>query len=126
MSKKTITGILFFLLMVFGLYFFNTASNGFCLGAHLLNKLGLKAWEVDERKLGLHYTVFYGLGFIIIGLWGAGKYLKDSYPKLVKNMLWVFLALLLFIVPATTEAAKKPILLISKRCQGGGIPCQRK
>lgn len=106
MNRNTVIGMLFFLLMVFGLFFSAEASNGFCLGDYLLNQLGLKSWQNNEEQMGLRYIFFYALAFVIIGMWGAKKYLKDSYPNLAKNMVWIFLALLLFIVPATTEFAK--------------------
>ncbi len=104
--KNRVIGIAFFSLMIFGLSFSSTASNGFCLGDYLLNQLGLKAWHNDQEKLGLHYTFFYALTFVVIGWRGATKYLKESHPYLIKKMLWIFLALLLFIVPAVTEYAK--------------------
>ncbi len=104
--KNKMIGIAFFLLMIFGLFFSSIASNGFCLGDYLLNQLGLKAWYNDQDKMGLRYTFFYALTFVIIGWRGSTKYLKESYPYLIKKMVWIFLALLLFIVPAGTEYAK--------------------
>jgi hypothetical protein len=105
MNKNTIIGILFLLLMVFGLFFSAEASNGFCLGDYLLNQLGLKSWQNDEEQLGLRYIFFYALAFVVIGWRGAAKYLKASQPNLVKALPWIFVALL-FIVPKATEHAK--------------------
>lgn len=104
--KKSYIGILYLVLMIFGLFFATIASNGFCLGDYLLNKVGLKAWQNEQEKMGLRYTFFYGLAFVVIGWKGATKYLKDSNPYLIKKMPWIFLALLLFVVPAVTEYAK--------------------
>ncbi|RYD04820.1 hypothetical protein N752_12910 [Desulforamulus aquiferis] len=89
--RKSYIGILFLLLMVFGLYFSTIASNGFCLGDYILNQLGLKAFQNDEEKLGLRYTFFYALFFVIVGWKGAKKYLKDSHPILIKRLPWIFL-----------------------------------
>ncbi|MDO7786063.1 hypothetical protein [Desulforamulus aquiferis] len=104
--RKSYIGILFLLLMVFGLYFSTIASNGFCLGDYILNQLGLKAFQNDEEKLGLRYTFFYALFFVIVGWKGAKKYLKDSHPILIKRLPWIFFGMLLFVVPTTTEFAK--------------------
>lgn len=104
--RTSYIGILFLLLMVFGLFFSTIASNGFCLGDYILNQLGLKAWQNDEEKMGLRYTFFYALFFVVIGWKGAKKYLKDSYPLLIRKLPWIFFGLLLFVVPATTEIAK--------------------
>lgn len=107
MAKKgSYIGIFFLFLMVFGLYFSSTASNGFCLGDYILNQVGLKAWQNNEEKLGLRYTFFYALILVIIGWKGATKYLKDSHPLLIKKLPWIFFGLLIFVVPATTELAK--------------------
>lgn len=104
--KNKIIGSAFFLLMIVGLFFSATASNGFCLGDYLLNQLGLRAWHNDQEKLGFHYTFFYALLFIALGWRGTTKYLKESHPYLIKKMPWIFLVLLLFIMPAVTEYAK--------------------
>ena len=104
--RKSYIGMFFLLLMVFGLYFSTIASNGFCLGDYILNQLALKAWQNDKEKLGLRYTFFYALFFVIIGWRGATKYLKDSYPRLIRKLPWIFFGFLLFVVPATTEFAK--------------------
>ncbi|MEG6616198.1 hypothetical protein V6C27_07135 [Peptococcaceae bacterium 1198_IL3148] len=91
--------------MVFGLFFSAEASNGFCLGEYLLNQLGLKSWQNNEEQLGLRYIFFYALAFVVIGWWGAAKYLKASHANLVKALPLFFVALL-FIVPKATELAK--------------------
>ncbi|GAB6178799.1 hypothetical protein JCM14036_01180 [Desulfotomaculum defluvii] len=104
--KKSYIGILFLLLMIFGLFFATIASNGFCLGDYLLHKVGLKAWQNDEEKMGLRYTFFYGLLFVVIGWRGAVDCLKEDHPYLVRKMPGIFLALFIFIVPAVTEYTK--------------------
>ncbi|QSZ27591.1 hypothetical protein ACETAC_01355 [Aceticella autotrophica] len=52
------------MLVLIGIIWGFSTSNGFCIGDTVLNTIGLKTWSNGSN--GVHFTVFYSLIFIIL------------------------------------------------------------
>ena len=87
--NRKILGILSIGLLIFAFMFSSMTQSGYCMGDNIIRALGFKAWSMEsaERSVnGFHYTVLFSLTFAILGYAAAKHYLKDIYPKLVKNV----------------------------------------
>lgn len=96
--NKRLIGIMSIGLLIFAFLFSAMTPSGFCLGDNIIRALGFKAWSKESAEHtvnGFHYTVLYSLTFGIVGYLAARHYLKNIYPKLVKNL--PLLVIILFI-----------------------------
>jgi len=83
------------LIIIFGIYFGVTFSNGFCFGDKILNTLGLKSWT--DNQLGFHITTVYSLMIVSIGILLLAKIKKTSFKSVLGNMVvYLFVVLLVF------------------------------
>jgi hypothetical protein len=102
---KILYAIISFAFMIFGHLFSVNLTNDYSLGDTILETIGLRAWQ--EQKIinnvaydsGLHFTIFYGLGIIVLGWLIANMTIKTEYPKLYKSIP-IFLIILLFFSPS--------------------------
>jgi hypothetical protein len=91
--------------MIFGHIFSVNLTDDFTLGDSILNFIGLRAWQGKlivnniSYDSGIHFTIFYGLGFIILGWLLARMTIKNEYPKVYKSIP-IFFILMLFLTPS--------------------------
>jgi hypothetical protein len=97
--------ILSFALLIFGHLFSINLTKDFSLGDTILETIGLRAWQSKtlinnfEYDSGIHLTVFYGLGIMILSWIIANVTMKNDYPKLYKTIP-LFVVFLLFFSPS--------------------------
>ncbi|WP_160496822.1 hypothetical protein [Paenibacillus dendrobii] len=96
--RKISYAVLSLVLILIGYVFSVNITPELCLGDRILEAAGLNAWERPAARSGFHYSILYGLGFVIAGWLVARVTLKHRLPKLYKSIPAMILVLL-FIGP---------------------------
>ncbi len=81
-------GSLSILLVILGIGFCITFSNGMCIGDYVLRGFGIKPWS--EGDSGVHYTLFYSMIFFIPAWYLGDKYKEDYGAEIAKSMAVIF------------------------------------
>jgi hypothetical protein len=93
--KYNLKNIIPHLIIIFGIYFSVTFSNGFCFGDEVLNTLGLKSWT--DNQSGFHITAAYSLIIILTGILLLSKMKKTSFKSVLNNIIvYLFVVSLIF------------------------------
>lgn len=76
-------------------FFWSFEIYGFCLGDEILTILNIQTWSDNINTTGIHYTVFYSLPFLILGLILSIKFKNDIFAKVGKWLSIIFIGILL-------------------------------
>lgn len=93
MKRKFGFGTLSIILFVFAIIWSVNIKllNVFCLGDVVLEMLSLPAWSRSPNgTTGLHYTIFYSLGILILSIIVGHKFPEHIFAKLGQILSIVF------------------------------------
>ncbi len=80
-------------LLILGLGFSISFSNGMCIGDYVLRAFGLRAWS--EGNTGVHYTLFYSMIFLLPAWYLGDKYREDYGAETGRSMSVIFTVLII-------------------------------